>query len=69
MPSAPHSAPLPGGGPPRRGHRHTTSCYWDVLACGWYCPPTGGAPVAAPSAVDAVGAPEPAAPVAGAAPV
>ncbi|MCE3549896.1 hypothetical protein LWC33_00320 [Pseudonocardia sp. RS11V-5] len=48
MPSAPHSAPAPGGGS-RSGHRHTTRCYWDVGVCSWYCPP----PVAEP-VVDAV---------------
>ncbi|GAA4680657.1 hypothetical protein GCM10023215_12620 [Pseudonocardia yuanmonensis] len=48
MPSAPYPDPVPGG-PPRSGHRHTTHCYWDVLACGWSCPPAGPAPVAAPT--------------------
>ncbi|MCE0762882.1 hypothetical protein LWC35_08140 [Pseudonocardia kujensis] len=57
MPSAPHSAPAPGGGP-RSGHRHTTRCYWDVQGCGWHCPRPAAGP-AAPSALDAV---EPAAP-------
>ncbi|GAA2858400.1 hypothetical protein GCM10010472_14720 [Pseudonocardia halophobica] len=58
MPSAPHSAPVPGGWP-RSAHTHTTGCYWDVQVCCWHCPPATAEPVP-PPAVDAVPPAEPA---------